>query len=153
MFPALATTKHYPNMWYRSLVCLILSYWSVEANNIYSPMPGFVLFCQIQSNCILGKSFLLLHSFPLCEYNNIFLHSPVDEHVSTFQFGDIANSTAINILAYILVNTGTHFCWCVAGTELLGHMYGKCMFSFIRCSQMIFQSVIPIYTSSSMHES
>lgn len=60
-----------------------------------------ILFVIFSHTVFVVNSSFLLYSIPLCEYStDLFLHSTVDEHLSTFQFGSIANGAAVIIPVY-----------------------------------------------------
>ena len=56
--------------------------------------------------CISSLFFVVTSYYSIVRiYHNLFIHSPVDRHLSCFQFGSIMTKTAVNIHAQVFIET------------------------------------------------
>lgn len=79
-------------LWLLSPLISFAHSWSPKVNRPIWTHLFLAFFTQNNARFLLtvvyisSLFFLLLHSIPLYEYHNLFIHSPVDEHLVCFQF-------------------------------------------------------------------
>ena len=70
------------------------------------------------------------HYFIVWMYLHVLTHRPIDEHPDCFQFRDIVNKAATNIVIQVLLRTNTFIILVlVHGNEITAHMFiaGICL--------------------------